>query len=125
MESEFGSKGNPQNDSAFNGHALVRAAGSDPFTEVRRSLWLAGETSRPNQDRMVGWLQSLLLRQALERGQFCWPRIEHSPVQLLALAEGMGNTPYLTRLGSRIHAAIFSFCAGVMLPMPILDRSLL
>ena len=33
--------------------------------------------------------------------------------------------PFLTGLRSRIHAAIFSFCAGVMPPMPILGRSLL
>ncbi len=33
--------------------------------------------------------------------------------------------PFLTGLCSRIHAAIFSFCAGVMPPMPILGRSLL
>ncbi len=33
--------------------------------------------------------------------------------------------PFLTGLGSRIHAAIFSFCAGVMPPIPILGRSLL
>ncbi|KQV16752.1 hypothetical protein ASC97_30790, partial [Rhizobium sp. Root1203] len=31
--------------------------------------------------------------------------------------------PFLTGLRSRIHAAIFSFCAGVMPPMPILGRS--
>ncbi|KQY26200.1 hypothetical protein, partial [Rhizobium sp. Root482] len=30
--------------------------------------------------------------------------------------------PFLTGLRSRIHAAIFSFCAGVMPPMPILGR---
>lgn len=33
--------------------------------------------------------------------------------------------PFFTGLRSRIHAAIFSFCAGVMPPMPILGRSLL
>lgn len=33
--------------------------------------------------------------------------------------------PLLTGLRSRIHAAIFSFCAGVTPPMPILGRSLL
>lgn len=33
--------------------------------------------------------------------------------------------PFLTGLSSRNHAAIFSFCAGVMPPMPILGRSLL
>ena len=33
--------------------------------------------------------------------------------------------PFLTGLCSRIHAAIFSFCAGVMPPMPILGLSLL
>ncbi|AIK43658.1 hypothetical protein DR92_2211 [Brucella anthropi] len=33
--------------------------------------------------------------------------------------------PFLTGLVSRIHAAIFSFCAGVTPPMPILGRSLL
>ena len=33
--------------------------------------------------------------------------------------------PFLTGLCSRIHAAIFNFCAGVMPPMPILGRSLL
>lgn len=36
-----------------------------------------------------------------------------------------GNPPFSTGLRSRIHAAIFSFCAGVMPPMPILGRSLL
>jgi hypothetical protein len=33
--------------------------------------------------------------------------------------------PFLTGLRSRNHAAIFSFCAGVMPPKPILGRSLL
>ena len=33
--------------------------------------------------------------------------------------------PFLTGFGSRIHAAIFSFCAGVIPPMPILGLSLL
>ena len=33
--------------------------------------------------------------------------------------------PFLTGLCSRIHAAIFSFCAGVMPPILILGRSLL
>ena len=33
--------------------------------------------------------------------------------------------PFSTGLRGRIHAAIFSFCAGVMPPMPILGRSLL
>jgi hypothetical protein len=33
--------------------------------------------------------------------------------------------PFLAGLGRRIHAAIFSFCAGVMPPMPMLGRSLL
>jgi len=33
--------------------------------------------------------------------------------------------PFLAGLCSRIHAAIFNFCAGVMPPMPILGRSLL
>lgn len=31
--------------------------------------------------------------------------------------------PFLAGLRSRRHAAIFSFCAGVMPPMPILGRS--
>lgn len=33
--------------------------------------------------------------------------------------------PFLTGLDHRIHAALFSFCAGVMPPMPMLGRSLL
>ena len=33
--------------------------------------------------------------------------------------------PFLTGHIGRFHAAIFSFCAGVMPPMPILGRSLL
>ena len=33
--------------------------------------------------------------------------------------------PFLTGCVRRIHAAIFSFCAGVMPPMPLLGRSLL
>jgi hypothetical protein len=33
--------------------------------------------------------------------------------------------PFLAGLDRRIHAAIFSFCAGVMPPMPMLGRSLL
>ena len=33
--------------------------------------------------------------------------------------------PFLAGHIGRIHAAIFSFCAGVMPPMPILGRSLL
>lgn len=40
-------------------------------------------------------------------------------------AVGVVIPPFLTGLRSRIHAAIFSFCAGVMPPMPILGRSLL
>ena len=39
--------------------------------------------------------------------------------------EQMVIPPFLTGLRSRIHAAIFSFCAGVTPPMPILGRSLL
>lgn len=33
--------------------------------------------------------------------------------------------PFLTGCVRRIHAAIFSFCAGVMPPMPMFGRSLL
>jgi len=33
--------------------------------------------------------------------------------------------PFLTGCGRRTHAAIFSFMAGVMPPMPMLGRSLL
>ena len=33
--------------------------------------------------------------------------------------------PFLTGCGRRTYAAIFSFCAGVMPPMPMLGRSLL
>ena len=33
--------------------------------------------------------------------------------------------PFLTGCGRRTHAAIFSFMAGVMPPIPILGRSLL
>ena len=33
--------------------------------------------------------------------------------------------PFLTGLGGRIYAANFSFCAGVIPPMPILGLSLL
>lgn len=40
-----------------------------------------------------------------------------------ASPEGMVIPPFLTGLFSRIHAAIFIFCAGVMPPMPILGRS--
>ena len=36
-----------------------------------------------------------------------------------------GNPPFITGLCSRIHAAIFSFCAGVIPPISILGRSLL
>ena len=38
---------------------------------------------------------------------------------------GAGNLPFLTGCIRRIHAAIFSFMAGVMPPMPMLGRSLL
>jgi hypothetical protein len=34
-------------------------------------------------------------------------------------------SPFLTGCIRRIYAAIFSFCAGVMPPMPMLGRSLL
>ena len=34
-------------------------------------------------------------------------------------------SPFLTGCGCRTYAAIFSFCAGVMPPMPIFGRSLL
>jgi hypothetical protein len=46
-------------------------------------------------------------------------------VTVTARRHGMVIPPFLTGLRSRIHAAIFSFCAGVMPPMPILGRSLL
>ncbi len=36
-----------------------------------------------------------------------------------------GNPPFLMGLSRRIHAAIFSFTAGVMPPMPMLGRPLL
>ena len=42
-----------------------------------------------------------------------------------ALLRPLVILPFLMGLCSRIHAAIFSFCAGVMPPMPILGRSLL
>jgi hypothetical protein len=44
------------------------------------------------------------------------------------LAESGGNMvipPFLTGCIRRIHAAIFSFWAGVMPPMPMFGRSLL
>ena len=40
-------------------------------------------------------------------------------------AKGMVIPPFLAGRIGRIHAAIFSFCAGVMPPMPMLGRSLL
>ncbi len=45
--------------------------------------------------------------------------------RLLTICEAPIIPPFLTGLGGRIHAAIFSFCAGVMPPMPMLGRSLL
>jgi hypothetical protein len=38
---------------------------------------------------------------------------------------GQVISPFLTGCIRRIHAAIFSFMAGVMPPMPLLGRSLL
>ena len=38
---------------------------------------------------------------------------------------GMGNPPFLAWCVRRIYAAIFSFCAGVMPPIPMFGRSLL
>ena len=38
---------------------------------------------------------------------------------------GMVIPPFLTGFARRIYAANFSFCAGVMPPMPMLGRSLL
>ncbi len=50
-------------------------------------------------------------------------------INVAAIIFGMANDlvipPFLTGCDSRIYAAIFSFCAGVMPPMPILGRSLL
>ena len=40
-------------------------------------------------------------------------------------AIGMVIPPFLTGFARRIYAANFSFCAGVMPPMPMLGRSLL
>lgn len=41
------------------------------------------------------------------------------------VAEHLVISPFLTGCIRRIYAAIFSFCAGVMPPMPMLGRSLL
>ena len=41
------------------------------------------------------------------------------------VGRSVGNPPFLTGCIRRIHAAIFSFCAGVMPPMPMFGRSLL
>lgn len=42
-----------------------------------------------------------------------------------AIAADAVIPPFLTGCGRRTYAAIFSFCAGVMPPMPMLGRSLL
>ena len=41
----------------------------------------------------------------------------------VALAEGRVIPPFLRGLGRRIYAAIFSFCAGVIPPLPMLGLS--
>ncbi|PHQ95777.1 MAG: hypothetical protein COB39_12705 [Marinosulfonomonas sp.] len=55
---------------------------------------------------------------------------DNKPAQNLYLkgnfhATGMVIIPFLTGYRRRTYAAILSFWAGVMLPMPILGRSLL
>ena len=57
-------------------------------------------------------------------------RILGDKVRLYRRAEGgpwhcSVISPFLTGCIRRIYAAIFSFCAGVMPPMPMLGRSLL
>jgi N6-adenosine-specific RNA methylase IME4 len=51
-----------------------------------------------------------------------WNRNRH---EHLLVGTWLGNPPVFTGLCGRIYAAIFSFCAGVMPPIPILGRSLL
>jgi hypothetical protein len=59
--------------------------------------------------------------------QFVYGRFSGSlpSENIMSAASWAGNPPVFNGLVSRIHAAIFSFCAGVMPPMPILGRSLL
>lgn len=45
--------------------------------------------------------------------------------RILTVVDDWVILPVLTGFGRRTHAAIFSFCAGVMPPMPMLGRSLL
>ncbi len=63
----------------------------------------------------IGQMMSNLVGNALTHGDLSQPvRIDATVI-----------LPVLTGFGRRLHAAIFSFCAGVMPPMPMLGRSLL
>ncbi|WP_095689785.1 IS66 family insertion sequence element accessory protein TnpB [Sinorhizobium fredii] len=86
--------------------SLVRDAGSDPFNGA---LYVF-RAKRADRVKIVWWDGSgvCLYAKRLEKSQFCWPRV---------------ILPVLTGFDCRIHAAIFSFWAGVTPPMPMLGRS--
>jgi|GEM_PF-3354499 len=57
----------------------------------------------------------------LNRRPLCELRLQHPECE----ANGRVIPPFLMGVSRRIHAAVFSFIAGVMLPMAMLGRSLL
>lgn len=67
---------------------------------------------------------AVLFNRLLSRARLQQLLNEQSPC-IVAMEACAVIPPFLTELHRRIHAAIFSFCAGVMPPMPMLGRSLL
>jgi hypothetical protein len=59
-------------------------------------------------------------------GQFLPKRLPHyGAFDVMPEFDWIGNPPFLTGCIRRTYAAIFSFWAGVMPPMPMFGRSLL
>jgi hypothetical protein len=131
-------------------HGLLEIVFSRNFRYVNgdRILSLQGEISRINKQKFiiikqiqlvtrsgVTFFKEIPFRRSFlneTRVSFALKKTNPSGVQEKTISNASDERPthrvippFLTGLRSRIHAAIFSFCAGVTPPMPILGRSLL
>lgn len=118
--------------SVLSGQATARPKTQTGSSEMIRHLKIARDTAVKSRSQALVTLKTLIinapadLRSALDqiRGKVAFIR------HIAAFKPGDISTPlvispFLTGLSSRVHAAIFSFCAGVIPPLPILGRSLL
>lgn len=110
------------------GHqALALIVQSELKLDPHSGVTVVFRSKRGDRLKILVWDGSgmVLIYKVLEQGSFAWPKVQDGTMRVSrAQFEGV-IPPFLAGCICRIHAAIFSFWAGVMPPMPMFGRSLL